>query len=70
MSNFLLVLCLFFPAACVLTSGFSREVKIEYKKLKEKVKEYNKKDAKLYSKMLGKILEPHVSSLFRRRVNG
>jgi peptidylprolyl isomerase len=39
--------------------GMHREVKIEYKKLKEKVKEYNKKDAKFYSNMLSKMLEPH-----------
>ncbi|KAL0737856.1 hypothetical protein Bca4012_014066 [Brassica carinata] len=37
----------------------NKEVKIEYKKLKEKVKEYNKKDAKFYSNMLAKMLEPH-----------
>nr|BAE99990.1 peptidylprolyl isomerase [Arabidopsis thaliana] len=37
----------------------NKEVKIEYKKLKEKVKEYNKKDAKFYSNMLSKMLEPH-----------
>ncbi|XP_010482107.1 PREDICTED: peptidyl-prolyl cis-trans isomerase FKBP65 [Camelina sativa] len=37
----------------------NKEVKIEYKKLKEKVKEYNKKDAKFYSNMLSKLLEPH-----------
>lgn len=45
-----------------ITLGLNREVKIEYKKLKEKVKEYNKKDAKFYSNMLAKMLEPHVSS--------
>ncbi|CAH2044761.1 unnamed protein product [Thlaspi arvense] len=37
----------------------NKEVKIEYKKLKEKVKEYNRKDAKFYSNMLAKMLEPH-----------
>ncbi|KAL1198844.1 Peptidyl-prolyl cis-trans isomerase FKBP65 [Cardamine amara subsp. amara] len=37
----------------------NKEVKIEYKKLKEKVKEYNKRDAKFYSNMLAKMLEPH-----------
>uniref|UniRef100_A0A1J3IJK5 peptidylprolyl isomerase n=1 Tax=Noccaea caerulescens TaxID=107243 RepID=A0A1J3IJK5_NOCCA len=37
----------------------NKEVKIEYKKLKEKMKEYNKKDAQFYSKMLAKMLEPH-----------
>ncbi|CAG7872428.1 unnamed protein product [Brassica rapa] len=37
----------------------NKEVKIEYKKLKEKVREYNKKDAKFYSNMLAKMLEPH-----------
>ncbi|XP_074287261.1 70 kDa peptidyl-prolyl isomerase-like [Silene latifolia] len=34
----------------------NREVKLEYKTLKEKMKEYNKKDAQLYSKMFSKIL--------------
>lgn len=43
---------------------------MEYKKLKEKVKEYNKKDAKFYSNMLAKMLEPHVSSSFKKRVYG
>ncbi|KAH9603664.1 hypothetical protein KSS87_009240 [Heliosperma pusillum] len=33
----------------------NREVKLEYKTLKEKMKEYNKKDAQLYSKMFSKI---------------
>lgn len=37
----------------------NKEVKMEYKKLKEKVREYNKKDAKFYSNMLAKMLEPH-----------
>ncbi|XP_010552023.1 PREDICTED: peptidyl-prolyl cis-trans isomerase FKBP65-like [Tarenaya hassleriana] len=32
----------------------NREVKSEYRKLKEKVKGYNKREAKFYSKMLGK----------------
>jgi len=49
--------------------GMHREVKIEYKKLKDKVKEYNKKDAKFYSNMLSKMLEPHVSSFLKRRVS-
>lgn len=34
---------------------FYRDVKIEYKKLKEKLKEYNKKDAKFYSNMFAKM---------------
>ncbi|GAB2216367.1 hypothetical protein Droror1_Dr00024139 [Drosera rotundifolia] len=33
----------------------NREVKLEYKALKDKVKEYNKKDAKLYSNMFSKL---------------
>lgn len=49
--------------------GIYREVKIEYKKLKEKVKEYNKKDAKFYSNMLSKMLEPHVSTFLKREFN-
>ena len=32
-----------------------RDVKLEYKVLKEKVKEYNKKDAKFYGNMFAKI---------------
>ena len=58
------------PAVSELTSYLYREVKMEYKKLKEKVKEYNKKDAKFYSNMLAKMLEPHVSSSFKKRVYG
>jgi len=30
-------------------------VKLEYKTLKEKIKEYNKKDAKFYSNMFAKM---------------
>ncbi|CAH8278884.1 unnamed protein product [Arabidopsis lyrata] len=41
----------------------NKEVKIEYKKLKEKVKEYNKKDAKFYGNMLSKMLEPHKGAM-------
>lgn len=33
----------------------NREVKLGYKALKEKVKEYNKKDAKLYGNMFAKL---------------
>ncbi|XP_047310595.1 peptidyl-prolyl cis-trans isomerase FKBP62-like [Impatiens glandulifera] len=33
----------------------NRDVKLEYKKLKEKVKEYNKKDAKFYGNMFAKL---------------
>ncbi|GAB2215209.1 hypothetical protein Drorol1_Dr00019590, partial [Drosera rotundifolia] len=33
----------------------NREVKLEYKALKDKAKEYNKKDAKLYSNMFSKL---------------
>uniref|UniRef100_A0A803KQ58 peptidylprolyl isomerase n=1 Tax=Chenopodium quinoa TaxID=63459 RepID=A0A803KQ58_CHEQI len=34
----------------------NREVKLEYKKLKEKMREYNKKDAQLYGKMFSKFV--------------
>jgi len=33
----------------------NRDVKLEYKTLKEKIKEYNKKDAKFYSNMFAKM---------------
>jgi FK506-binding protein 4/5 len=33
----------------------NRDVKLEYKKLKEKMKEYNKKDAKFYSNIFSKM---------------
>ncbi|OEL34173.1 70 kDa peptidyl-prolyl isomerase [Dichanthelium oligosanthes] len=33
----------------------NRDVKLEYKNLKEKIKEYNKKDAKFYSNMFAKM---------------
>jgi len=41
----------------------NRDVKLEYKTLKEKVKEYNKKQAKFYGNMFAKLtkLEPHES---------
>lgn len=32
-----------------------RDVKLEYKILKEKIKEFNKKDAKFYSNMFAKM---------------
>ena len=32
-----------------------RDVKLEYKKLKEKLKEYNKKEAKFYGNMFAKM---------------
>ena len=32
-----------------------RDVKLEYRTLKEKIKEYNKKDAKFYSNMFAKM---------------
>lgn len=35
---------------------FIRDVKLEYKTLKEKVKEYNRKDKQLYSKMFAKLV--------------
>lgn len=34
---------------------WNRDVKLEYKTLKEKVKEYNKKDAKFYGNMFAKL---------------
>ncbi|GMH30961.1 hypothetical protein Nepgr_032804 [Nepenthes gracilis] len=37
----------------------NREVKLEYKALKEKVKEYNKKDAQFYSNMFAKMNKLH-----------
>lgn len=39
---------------CVLLSG-TREVKLEYKVLKEKIKEFNKKEAKFYGNMFAKM---------------
>lgn len=36
------------------TFGY-RDVKLEYKALKEKVKEFNKKDAKFYGNMFAKL---------------
>lgn len=43
----------------------NRDVKLEYKILKEKVKEYNKKEAKFYGGMFAKLskLEPHESKV-------
>ncbi|WVZ92054.1 hypothetical protein U9M48_038150 [Paspalum notatum var. saurae] len=38
----------------------NRDVKLEYKTLKEKIKEYNKKDAKFYSNMFAKMTKRHV----------
>ncbi|XP_051134671.1 peptidyl-prolyl cis-trans isomerase FKBP62-like [Andrographis paniculata] len=40
----------------------NREVKAEYKTLKEKVKEYNKKDAKFYGNMFAKLTSSSSSS--------
>nr|GME09475.1 peptidyl-prolyl cis-trans isomerase FKBP62-like [Ipomoea batatas] len=40
----------------------NREVKLEYKVLKEKVKEYNKKDAKFYGNMFAKLSKPEPFS--------
>ncbi|KAJ4966096.1 hypothetical protein NE237_017945 [Protea cynaroides] len=42
----------------------NRDVKLEYKVLKEKIKEYNKKDAKFYGNMFAKMskLEQHVEA--------
>jgi len=41
----------------------NRDVKLEYKTLKEKVKEFNKKEAKFYGNMFAKLnkLDPHES---------
>ncbi|CAL9177526.1 unnamed protein product [Musa hybrid cultivar] len=52
----------------------NRDVKLEYKTLKEKMKEYNKKDAKFYSNIFAKMskLEPteaSVSTLYLRKLN-
>ncbi|KAI4374419.1 hypothetical protein MLD38_012416 [Melastoma candidum] len=38
----------------------NRDVKVEYKVLKEKVKEYNKKDAKFYGNMFAKMSKPQT----------
>lgn len=40
----------------------SRDVKLEYKTLKEKIKEYNKKDAKFYGNMFAKLNKLDASS--------
>uniref|UniRef100_A0A7C9ADX6 peptidylprolyl isomerase n=1 Tax=Opuntia streptacantha TaxID=393608 RepID=A0A7C9ADX6_OPUST len=39
----------------------NREVKLEYKMLKEKMREFNKKDAQFYSKMFSKMLDSNKS---------
>ncbi|KAJ8428476.1 hypothetical protein Cgig2_029929 [Carnegiea gigantea] len=39
----------------------NREVKLEYKMLKEKMREYNKKDAQFYGKMFSKMLDSNKS---------
>lgn len=39
---------------CFWCSGI-RDVKLEYKTLKEKMKEYNKKEAKFYGNMFAKL---------------
>lgn len=44
-----------FKMAYLLLSHFDRDVKLEYKNLKEKMKEYNKKDAKFYGNMFAKM---------------
>jgi len=36
-------------------------VKLEYKMLKEKMREFNKKDAQFYGKMFSKMLDSNVS---------
>lgn len=40
----------------------NREVKLEYKALKEKMREYNKKNAQFYSKMFSKTLDSNKSA--------
>lgn len=40
----------------------TRDVKLEYKALKEKVKEYNKKDAKFYGNIFAKLNKLDVNS--------
>lgn len=44
---------------------WNRDVKLEYKTLKEKVKEFNKKEAKFYGNMFAKLnkLDPHESDV-------
>lgn len=51
---------LIFLLAGLLYIEKTRDVKLEYKILKEKIKEYNKKDAKFYGQMFAKLnkLEP------------
>lgn len=43
----------------------NRDVKLEYKALKDKVKEFNKKDAKFYGNMFAKLnkLQPFESNV-------
>ncbi|KAL2239665.1 peptidyl-prolyl cis-trans isomerase FKBP62 [Sesamum indicum] len=50
----------------------NREVKLVYKALKEKVKEYNKKDAKFYGNMFAKLnkLQPFDSNNTARKEDG
>ncbi|KAI3772846.1 hypothetical protein L6452_04040 [Arctium lappa] len=40
----------------------NRDVKVEYKVLKEKMKEYNKKDAKFYGNMFAKLIDSKKSA--------
>ena len=60
--SFLLLFNAQYSVACRFLSSYSidivdniRDVKLEYKTLKEKVKEYNKKDAKFYGNMFAKM---------------
>jgi len=52
--------------------SFIRDVKMGYRRLKEKVKEYKRRDAKLYGNMISKLsmledTEDNVSSLLNPR---
>jgi peptidylprolyl isomerase len=52
---------------------FLRDVKMGYRRLKEKVKEYNRREAKFYGNMIDKLSkledDKAVSSLFRHLVS-
>ncbi|GAB2288797.1 70 kDa peptidyl-prolyl isomerase [Dionaea muscipula] len=56
-------LCFYLGVTWLVCVG--REVKLEYKVLKDRVKEYNKKDAKFYSNMFSKYSksEPHHTNV-------
>lgn len=50
-----LFLCPHFLSSLRAAAGFYREVKLEYRTLKEKMKEFNKKEAKFYGNMFAKL---------------